>query len=455
MTVTPEAPRAPAGPLEIRPDALTAAVREMLADREAIRAGRVRLLTMQAVRTRLGRDWPKLADRVQEAARHAIRRHLDSGDRYLEAGEACYILLFAQVDPEVANFRCAAVVQEVLTRLFGEEAAADPHFLALIGAHTATLRVEPGILDNAGSAFDWLERQLETEAPIPAAAEPRRDEADADYDRYFSWAQGIDRTLLPERLSWRFRPIWDAPREAITTYACEVESARDRDGRPIDTRWIYAQAEDPRIGHLDAQMLARVAMVLHEISSGRQPILISSSLHYHTLDTKLRRQAYLQQFRHLPEDHSRYLTLAVHGLPEGIPGAMAQQLVAELRPHARHLVLRLDLATSFQTRLRPDSLRRFRDAGFDGIGFNAADLHRDEAALQRLLEAFGTAASHADLRAFVMGLRSQRTTLAALEAGFQFIHSDAIAAPVAKPSYMYRYTRADLAAGRHPSIDAG
>lgn len=449
-------PLADAGPVEIGREALVEAVREVLADRETVRAGRIQVLSMEAVKKRLGHAWPRFAGRVQEAARHAIQRELEPGDRFLSLGDGSYVLLFGKLDGEEARFRALSIVQRVLTRLFGEEAAADPRFRELVGARVAALDLDRLAVERADAGGAWLDDRFDAaEPPAPPAAEPAPDPAEPDYDRYFRWAEGFDTTLLPEELSFRFRPIWDARREALTTYACEIESARTRSGKAIDHRWIYAQEEDARIGHLDAQMLARVGQVLHGISAGRRPILLSLSLHYYTVDARQRRQAYLRQFRHLPEEHGRYLVLTLHGLPEGIPAARAQQLVAELRPHARQVVLRLNATACSDARLRPAGLRLFREAGFDAIGFDAAGLHRDEATLRRLLHGFAAAAAQAELLSFVMGLRSRPMTQEALAAGFSYINSEAIAGPVAEPSFMYRYTAADLAAGRLPEISGG
>jgi len=438
--------------MEARKEAFVDAIRDLLLDQEMVRAGRVQVLTIDSIRERLGEDWPKFSAKVRDSAQAIIKRHLVAEDTFIEIDDCCFILVFAHLDGERARFRAAALLQQVLARLFGDEAAADPKFRGLIGAHTVDIDIDREALGSVGSVFAWMKERFDAASgAIPLHPEASATVQDADFDRYFDWAKGADQQEMPTRLTWRFCPMWDVPKHAVTTYTCEIARARGGSGREIDVRWIQAQAQDPRIGHLDALMLARVARELHDIAKGGHRFLACCGIHYYTLETKQRRQAYLRQFQHLPEDHQRYLALELHHLPSGIPLSRAQHLVADLRPHARRVVLRLDLAGTVETRLRPDSMNLFREAGFDAVGFDASVLHRDEAMLLRTFDAFAGAAERAGMRTYVMGLRSRSETLAAIAAGFQFIQSDVIRPAEERPSHMYHYQVDDLFGAAPPT----
>lgn len=436
----PEVPQ-----LEARKEAFAAAIRDLLQDREVVRAGRVQVLTIDSIRERIGEDWPRFAAKVRDSAQAIIKRHLTPEDTFIEVDDCCFILVFAHLDGERARFRAAALLQQVLARLFGDEAAADPRFRDLIGAHTVDIDIDREALGSVGSVFAWLKDRFDkAAAPIPAKPEPSPAVEDADFDRYFDWAREHDRKEMPTSLTFRFRPMWDVARHAMTTYACEFAAARGAGGKPVDLRWIQAQADDPRIGHLDARMLSRVARTLHEMAEGPHRFMVCCGLHYFTLESRQRRQAYLRQFRHLPEDHRRYLAMELHHLPEGIPASRAQQLVADLRPHARRVVLRLDLAGTMEARLRPEGMHIFREAGFDSVGLDVGPLQRDEVVLLKALDVFAAAAERAGLGSYVVGLRTRSQTLAAIAAGFTFIQSDIIRPAVDRPSHMFRYAVDDL-----------
>ncbi|MFC3228114.1 hypothetical protein ACFOGJ_12785 [Marinibaculum pumilum] len=418
-------------------------LKSLLETRDLVRLGRLQILSVEKIKDRLGDDWPRFSATVHRVAEAAIKRALGPKDVHLEVGGCGYILVFAELDGERAQLRMMSLMRQILTQLFGE-AADDPDFADLVGAHASAIEVSKDVLDRDPELLDFGQAHGGNALPpIPpgAVAEPGADE---NYDRHFSWAGSGTQQLQPERLEWQFAPLWDVPHRALTTYLCDIVSIADRENQPIDVDWLLSQRDDPRIGHLDAQMLSRTAQELKEIAIAKHKVLIACRVHYYTLDSKTRRQAYLRQFRHLPENHQRFLILELCGLPPGTPPSRAHQLVSELRPHARMVVLRLNMAEASLARLRPHSLNQYKEAGFDAVALDAAPLRRDERQLVKLLDAFAAAAATASLRACVLGLTARSATMAAIVAGCDYIQSDAIMSPVAKPSYMLRYDLPDL-----------
>lgn len=81
--------------------------------------GRVRMINFESVRDRLGTNWPKLQTRVEVLAEKIIQDEIDGRDRYLNAGNAEFLVFFADATPEESRIRCFAIVEAIHEKLFG------------------------------------------------------------------------------------------------------------------------------------------------------------------------------------------------------------------------------------------------------------------------------------------------------------------------------------------------
>jgi len=75
------------------------------------------------VRERLGERWQELSERVHELAEVVIRRHLMRGDVFDAHGEDGYLVLFAQLSPAEAEFKCRVIAKEIAAKLLGADLA--------------------------------------------------------------------------------------------------------------------------------------------------------------------------------------------------------------------------------------------------------------------------------------------------------------------------------------------
>lgn len=98
-------------------DALTASSQEWL--------GRVRLISLDTIRDRLGARWPKLQGRVEILTEKVIEGELTAQDRYLNIGGGEFLVFFADATPEESRIRCLAIVESLRLKLFGTDAGAE------------------------------------------------------------------------------------------------------------------------------------------------------------------------------------------------------------------------------------------------------------------------------------------------------------------------------------------
>lgn len=85
--------------------------------------GRVRMINFESIRERVGSHWEKLQDRVEILAEKIIREEMAPRDRYVNAGDAEFLVFFADATPEESRIRCLAIVEAIHEKLFGIEDA--------------------------------------------------------------------------------------------------------------------------------------------------------------------------------------------------------------------------------------------------------------------------------------------------------------------------------------------
>ncbi|MGI0134031.1 MAG: hypothetical protein ACREBW_03625, partial [Candidatus Micrarchaeaceae archaeon] len=62
--------------------------------------GRVRMINFDSIRERVGPTWPRIQDRVEILTEKIIQDEMAGCDRYLKAGNAEFLVFFADATPE-------------------------------------------------------------------------------------------------------------------------------------------------------------------------------------------------------------------------------------------------------------------------------------------------------------------------------------------------------------------
>jgi hypothetical protein len=87
--------------------------------------GRVRMIRFDSIREWVGPRWAKLQNRVEILAEKIIQEEMTSEDRYVKAGDAEFLVFFADATPEESRIRCLAIVESIHEKLFGIEDSYD------------------------------------------------------------------------------------------------------------------------------------------------------------------------------------------------------------------------------------------------------------------------------------------------------------------------------------------
>src|SRR5258705_11041903 len=81
--------------------------------------GRVRMINFDSIRERVGSKWPKLQGSIEILTEKIIQNEIAGRDRYLNAGNAEFLVFFADATPEESRIRCLAIVEAIHEKLFG------------------------------------------------------------------------------------------------------------------------------------------------------------------------------------------------------------------------------------------------------------------------------------------------------------------------------------------------
>lgn len=83
-------------------------------------AGKLQLVGLEQVKEALGDKWPATAERAFAVAERAIKRHLRPGDVFRKTTEDGYLVLFAHLSENEAQFKARAIAEEIREKLTGE-----------------------------------------------------------------------------------------------------------------------------------------------------------------------------------------------------------------------------------------------------------------------------------------------------------------------------------------------
>jgi len=108
--------------------------------------GRVRMINFDSIRERVGPTWSKLQDRVEILAEKIIQDEMAGRDRYLKAGNAEFLVYFADATPEESRIRCFSIVEEIHEKLFG---------LADTGSNSGRKVAECHVIHRDDLALEW------------------------------------------------------------------------------------------------------------------------------------------------------------------------------------------------------------------------------------------------------------------------------------------------------------
>jgi len=185
---------------------------------------------------------------------------------------------------------------------------------------------------------------------------------------------------------------------------------------------------------LDFKVLERAEAELRQYKDGKMPFVLVWPLHARTIEDSEKFQRYAELMARLAEFiHSR-MVVAVHGIRPDWPVSRMQWVVGAARRYCRAVTVHLPLDTEL--------LPQMAECGVTNISFNLAEQVDDQALVARLRKSRDAAAKQG-LTAVAHRISTRGIAIAAVSAGFSFVHADFIGGSE-QPEAAFRYDVIDL-----------
>jgi len=421
---------------------------------------RMQILNLNSLIVRRDVDRDEMIKKAEVIALGVIEDNFTDRDAFIHNDVGVYGFLFPGMSKRSAELKCKVIADQI-ARLVND---ADPQILNL--EFEATTRKRRGstfaavvanrkrqVPARGGNSVDPEKlRELENKKALANLAIQRmttapRDDAQPSETEVAPWwvdtrAARPGENGLPDGLTTIFRVIWNVGSKMLTAYSAlpVVKSPGGRGDTIVriggDTE-MYAD-----VAACDLFVQEEALRKLHLLLDAGHKVLLVLPVHFSTVDHFDYYMPYQQRIMTLDEKQRQLVVQEVIGTPPELTSYRVRETVARLRQAARSVMARVSPAAS--------GLRAWRDAGVHAVGFEFMEGQASEAALLKRLDHFAERADKAGLKKFVYGLPTRSAATAAVAAGFDYIESAVIRAPVDSPAYVEPFESLDLFAGLFP-----
>jgi len=275
-----------------------------------VMAGRLRFISLEAVRDALKDQWADLAKRVMETAEHFIHKRLATADQLSRDGDCGFMICFASATEEEASFRAAAIARDLRKKLIGLGEDEDLTALQVVVARVPV------------SGREAAEPQIKRHLDGVQAEGLRAAQAD----------------LRPPRLTTVYHTasatpfaVFVAPAPRLSTPGSLMIPASSLSDDLAPLKWLHAH-----------DMLKSIRGIFLNINFG---IFLSKS----------RTEYFLEQCTKLPQPLRAHLHLVLSQPPAGTTTSLMQEILRRLTPFCAGLCCHFDdwAAPSFDFKTCP------------------------------------------------------------------------------------------------------
>ncbi len=388
---------------------------KVVASPALLERGCVNIIKLDEIKREAGPRWEKLRGSVSAHLETLLRQKLGSSDFFVQFDDTTFLVSMPSSAAEMSQIFCLRIAHELHTSMLGACALGQ---LRLARA----VRVQDDEIQSADIDGAELAR-LAIAAGLDGIPESAR----------LAARRAAPRLVPAPEFSHRYVPLWDAQREALTTWRCVTDAPAAGATSPGNSAKRELAATLSRIRH--------AAHTLTQHMKAGERFLVSIPVSYDTLTSPMGRMDIVAACRGLAAALRPYLIFEIGELPHGVPQSRLSELVCALKPFCR--------AVAGLLPARISSYAAYQSAGLNAIGLSlaaggATDMNSEMFKLC-------VAAKRLHILSFVLDAVTQDAVRAARDHGANLISGAPVGGPLASPLSVRRLLVRDvLSAGPGP-----
>jgi hypothetical protein len=431
-------------------------LRDIVSTHKAVASGFLRLLSLDALRERLGDKWETRSGHIQFVTEAAIKRHLQRGQTFYQANDSSYVIVFDFDAEDRAEFVCRAISREIIQRLLGssenkdETLAIEMRVAVVASSQMASGADLPGMLEQSlqaaapkliSSADEGGDRN-DAGPPIPSAARvsgsaaPSADLFLRDLLRQAEQRMAEDNSRsgpagladLPG-LEARYAPLWHVGSRAFLTYRFDPRFeagprgpiAADNSDMPGMDSLGDMTADPDLIRAVDRLVLNLAVLDLNRAIESGAKYVAMVPIHVESLAREQDQMALLKFLERQPAALHQLLALEIVDTRKSRFDDLVRHIWM-LKDRCRQIIVRQDMDRV------PWLQSQHLPTGAVGMSVQIPGAEVPELEIVFAMNGFVKAVARHRIEAFVFDLRSRSLAFAAIGAGFSQVSGPAIAA---------------------------
>lgn len=424
-------------------------LRDIIGGNGTVASGFLRLLSLDAVRERMGDKWQARSIYIQYVTESAIKRHLERGQTFYQANDCCYVIIFDFDAEDRAQYICRSISREIIQRLLGSSENKDDD----LAMEMRVAVVDGDQLRQGAGLPAALERSLAAAAPrvitgsdaagVGNIATPEEGHSKGGATAIEEQASDLAlRGLLLEAgkrtaaggdprsvagsaadlpgFDVRYLPFWSVNARAFLAYRIDPRLRMEGRG-PLRVDSLRDEIGDPDlIRGFDRLVLDLSLLDLNRSIAAGGKYVATVPVHVESLERETDQKSLLKFLEQQPASTLRLLTFEIVDTKNSRLLDLVRYIWM-LRDRCRQVVLRQDLSSVpwLQFQHLPN--------GAVGMSVMTPSAVVPEQQIVEEMNAFVKAVAKYRIETFAYGLRSRSLAFAAIGAGFNHVSGAAIA----------------------------
>ena len=275
-----------------------------------IERGCVQVIGLEEIRDEIGERWEKRKETVWAHLEGLLSQKLGPTDFYVQIDDTSFLVSMPTAQEQEAQIFCLRVAHDLHGSLLGH---CDTEKLRI----ARVVSVQDGEVQTAlvtGEVLNILAKRAGLVGPAPEAGLPQPDKIE-------------NPSTPPAKFQHGYLPMWDAQKEAVTTYLCVSKLEQPAAEAPGSRAKLELALAISRICEATRRLTAHLA--------AGERFMIWIPLSYDVLSSAAGRMEIAGICRGLSSELRPYLIFMISDLPQGVPQSRLSELVSSLRPFCR------------------------------------------------------------------------------------------------------------------------